>query len=108
MSRYTFPPSDIPASPNNQNATVVVHSGAAYQQNTLRNIALVTEREYKNRVMQRSFIISTIVLLVIVIIAAFIPTVIQFISSRSDSQTKLVIVNNAGPVDNLKGDALTT
>jgi ABC-2 type transport system permease protein len=87
----------------------VVRSGVAYRQNTLRNIGLVTEREYKSRVTQRSFIISTIFMIVIIIIAAFLPTIIQFFASRSSSnvQTRLVILNNAGSVGDRQGDGLT-
>lgn len=107
MSKNTLSPSDVPASSKDQNATVVVRSGAAYKQNTLRNIGLVTGREYKSRVTQRSFILSTIFMIVILIIGAFVPTIIQFFASRSNSQTKLVIVNNAGAVGNLQGDTLT-
>jgi ABC-2 type transport system permease protein len=106
MSKNTLAPTDESSSLNNQNATVAVRSGMAYQQNTVRNIGLVTGREYKNRVTQRSFLISTILLLVIVSIAAFIPTAIQFFTSRSNSQIKLVVVNNAGEVGGMSGDTL--
>jgi ABC-2 type transport system permease protein len=89
-----------------QKATAVGSSGAASQHN-LRNIGLIIEREYKNRVTQRSFIISSIILLVIVFIATFTPTIIQFINSRSTSQTSIALVNNAGTVAGLNTTALT-
>ena len=85
---------------------VAVSAGGAATQHTWRNIRLIVGREYKNRVTQRSFIISTIVILVLVVIAAFIPTIIQLIASKSNSQTKIVVVNNAGPVAGLNNDAL--
>ncbi len=85
---------------------VAVSAGGAATQHTLRNLRLIVGREYKNRVTQRSFIISTIVILVLVVIAAFIPTIIQLIASKSNAQTKIVVVNNAGPIAGLNNDAL--
>jgi ABC-type Na+ efflux pump permease subunit len=78
--------------------TVAVSSGGAAAQHTLRNIRLIIGREYTYRVTQRSFIISSIILLVVVAIAAFIPTIVQFIASGTNSQTHIVVVNNAGTV----------
>src|SRR5712692_78705 len=85
---------------------VAVSAGGAATQHTWRNLRLIVGREYKNRVTQRSFIISTIVILVLVVIAAFIPTIIQLIASKSNAQTKIVVVNNAGPIAGLNNDAL--
>jgi ABC-2 type transport system permease protein len=85
---------------------VAVSSGGAANQNTLRNIGLIVGREYKNRVTQRSFIISTIIILVLVIIGACVPTIFQYFASTSNSQTKMVVVNNAGTVGGLNGDTL--
>lgn len=90
-----------------QKATAVGSSGAASQHN-LRNIGLIITREYKNRVTQRSFIITSIILMVIIFIVTFIPTIIQLISSGSTSQTSIVMVNNAGPVAGLNTAALTS
>src|SRR5260370_433206 len=53
-----------------QRAVAVSSSGAAAQ-STPRNIRLIIGREYKNRVTQRSFLITSIILLVIVFLAAF-------------------------------------
>src|ERR1700680_5105950 len=78
-------------------AVAVSSSGAAIQ-NTSRNIRLIIGREYKNRVTQRSFIITSIILLVIVFLAAFIPTIVQFvqhITAQPGSQTRVVVVNDA-------------
>jgi ABC-2 type transport system permease protein len=85
---------------------VAVTSGGAATIHTWRNLRLIVGREYKNRVTQRSYIISTIVILVLVVIAAFIPTIIQLIASKSNAQTKIVVVNNAGPIAGLNNDAL--
>jgi len=85
---------------------VAVSAGGAATQHTWRNIRLIVGREYKNRVTQRSFIISSIVILALVVIAAFVPTVIQYFASNSNSQTKMVVVNNAGPVAGLDGNSL--
>src|SRR5579863_417671 len=85
---------------------VAVSTGGAATQHTWRNIRLIIGREYKNRITQRSFIISSIVIMVLVVIAAFAPTVIQLIASNTSSQTKIVVVNNAGPIAGLSNDAL--
>jgi len=50
---------------------------------------------------ERSFIISSIVLLALVAIAAFIPTIVQLIAERTNSQTHVVVVNNAGTIAGL-------
>ena len=106
MSKQTLPTSEQEASTENR-ASVVVSRGGAANQHTWRNIGLIIGREYKNRVTQRSFIIGTIILLVVVIIAAFIPTVIQLITAKTNSQTKIAIVNNAGSIAGLNGSILT-
>ena len=79
---------------------IEVSSGSAAAQHNLRNIGLIIGREYKNRVTQRSFIITGVILLVIVFLAAFIPTVIQLVSSGSNSsgQTSIAVVNEAGSI----------
>jgi ABC-2 type transport system permease protein len=80
------------------------HTGA----NTWRNIRLITGREYKNQVTQRSFKITSILFLTIIVLGAFVPTVIQFITMHTGatSQTKMVIINNAGNVVDMNGDTL--
>src|ERR1700680_1663543 len=92
--------------PEQEQGAVAVSSGGAATQHTLRNIRLIVGREYKNRVTQRSFLISTIVILVLVVIAAFVPTIIRYFVSTSNAQTKIVVVNNAGAIAGLDGDAL--
>ncbi len=98
----------LPETPEQQQQSpVIARSGSAANQNTLRNISLIIRREYKNRVMQRSFIIGTIVMLVLILIGACVPTIITYIASRSSSPTKLAVVNNAGTVAGLQGNTLT-
>src|ERR1700730_4127134 len=89
-----------------QPGIVAVSTGGAANQNTLRNISLIIGREYKNRVAQRSFIISTIIILVLVVIGACVPTIIQYFASTSNAQTKIAVVNNAGTVGGLSDDTL--
>jgi ABC-2 type transport system permease protein len=86
-------------------ATEVSSGGAA--RNNLRNIRLIIGREYKNRVTQRSFIITSVILLVIVFLAAFVPTIVQLITTRTGSQTHVVVVNDAGSVAGMNETALT-
>ncbi len=106
MSKQILPTPEQEAPEQNQ-ASVVVSRGGAANKNIWRNIGLITEREYKNRVAQRSFIIGTIVILILVVIAAFVPTIIQVIAAKTSSQTKIAIVNNAGPIAGLDGNTLT-
>jgi ABC-2 type transport system permease protein len=87
-------------------SAVAVGLGRYDQQNTPRNIGLIIAHEYKKRLAQRSFIISTIVILVLIIIASFIPTIVQYVSAISNTQTKVVIVNKAGSIAGMPNDAL--
>jgi ABC-2 type transport system permease protein len=92
-----------------EHQAIAVSSHGAATQNTLPNIRLIIGREYKNRLTQRSFIITSIILLVIVFIAPFIPTIVQLVQSRTagtPSQTQVVVVDNAGTVAGMNGTAL--
>jgi ABC-2 type transport system permease protein len=83
---------------------IAVSSGGAAGQNTLRNIRLIVGREYKNRLTQRSFIVASVILMVVVFILPFIPTIVQYVQSRtasSSSQTQVVVVNDAGSIAGL-------
>jgi ABC-2 type transport system permease protein len=91
-----------------QQSAVAISAGGAARQHTMRNIGLIIRHEYKRRVTQRSFIISTIIFLVLIAIAAFVPTIIQLIAAHSNSQTKIAVVNNAGSIGGLSGDTLTS
>jgi ABC-2 type transport system permease protein len=87
-------------------SAVAVGLGRYDQLNTLRNIGLIIAHEYKKRLAQRSFIISTIVILILIIIGSFVPTIIQYISATSTAQTKVVIVNKDGSIAGMNNDAL--
>jgi ABC-2 type transport system permease protein len=91
-----------------EQGAVAVSSGGAAAQNNLRNIGLIIGREYNNHVKARSFIITSVILLVVVFLAAFIPTIVQFIAARTSSQTQVVVVNNAGTIAGLNETALTS
>jgi ABC-2 type transport system permease protein len=81
---------------------IAVSSHGAAAQNTWRNMRLIIRREYRNRLTQRSFIIASIILMVIVFLLPFIPTIVQLVQSRqANSQTQVVVVNNAGSVAGL-------
>ncbi|HXX78446.1 MAG TPA: ABC transporter permease [Ktedonobacteraceae bacterium] len=105
MARDTITPSEghITEQETSDTSASLARSG---DQNNLRNIRLIIEREFKNRVSQRSFKISTAIILVLIVIASFIPTIVAYISSVTNSQTKVVIVNNAGTIAGMNNDAL--
>jgi len=79
-------------------AVMITAANHAASQNA-RNIPLIIEREYKARVQKRSFVVGTIILVVLVILAACVPTVIELISSNS--QSKIAVVNQANQVAGL-------
>ncbi|HWT80547.1 MAG TPA: hypothetical protein VN648_17320, partial [Candidatus Methylomirabilis sp.] len=81
--------------PQIQTTEAVTTGGAAARQ-TWRNIRLIIGREYTARVRGRGYRITTIILILAVVIGAFIPTILQYFSSRPAAQTSVVIVNNAG------------
>src|SRR5215472_9203657 len=92
-----------------EQGAVAVSSGGAAAQHTLRNIGLITGREYKNRVTQRSFVITSVILLVIVFLAAFIPTIVLLVqhgTAQPASQIRVAVVNNTGTVAGLSEAAL--
>src|SRR5450755_1560285 len=103
-NRATVPEQETPGQ---QPSTVTISAGGEARQQTLRNIGLIASYEYKKRIKQRSFIISTILILALVILGACIPTVIEYFTATSSSQTKLVVVNNAGPIAGMNDDALS-
>ncbi|HLJ34738.1 MAG TPA: hypothetical protein VKU38_13840, partial [Ktedonobacteraceae bacterium] len=94
-----------------EHRAIAVNSSGASARNTPRNIRLIIGREYKNRVTQRSFVITSIILLVIVFLAAFIPTIVLFvqhITAQPGSPTRVVVVNDAGTVAGLNEAMLTS
>ncbi len=64
--------------------------------NTWRNIQLIVSREYRARVYRRIFVIATVIMVVLVILASFVPTLVEFLSSNS--QTKINVIDNAGSI----------
>jgi ABC-2 type transport system permease protein len=86
---------------------ITVQSSPTINKHTLHNIQLISEREYKNRTRQRSFIISTIVMAVLIAIGTFVPTIIAYFSSRSTTQTTIAIVNHAGTIATLDTAGIT-
>ncbi|GCE09571.1 ABC transporter permease [Dictyobacter aurantiacus] len=103
-NKTVMPPVDE-AAPVTHN-TEVVRSGRDSRSNTWRNISLIARREYKNRVTQRSYIITTVLFVLFALIGSCVPTVIQFFAARSNSQSHVTIVNNAGTTAGLSGDSL--
>ena len=89
-----------------QDALASSKGGAAHQQ-TLRNIGLIASYEFRKRIKQRSFIVVTIIMLVLVVLGACAPTVIQYFTATSSSQTKMVVVNNANTIATMNDDALS-
>lgn len=90
-------------------ASVAVSSGGAAALHNWRNIRLIIGHEYKNRVTQRVFIITSVILLVIVFLAPFIPTAVQLVQriiARPALQTQVVVVNSAGTVADLNETTL--
>ncbi|HVB23331.1 MAG TPA: ABC transporter permease [Ktedonobacteraceae bacterium] len=105
MARNTL--SAPPQQPREQEPNAVtVKLGRTADQNTPRNIGLIVEYEYKKRLTQRSFIISTIIILILIALGSCVPTVIQYITATSNSQTKMAVVNNAGPIAGMNDDQL--
>ncbi len=91
--------------PQEPNA-VAVNLGRTADQNTLRNIGLIVAYEYKKRLTQRSFILSTIIILILIVLGSCVPTVIQYITATANTQTKITVVNNAGPIAGMNNDQL--
>jgi len=63
---------------------------------TWRNIRLILVREYLARVRRKIFVISTVILVLMVVVSSFVPTIIQWFSSNF--QTKLAVIVSTGPV----------
>lgn len=83
------------------------HGDRSTHQNTLRNIGLITGREYKSQVTQRSYKVVTIIYLVAITIGAFVPTIIQYIQAHTNAQTKIAIINTAGSIAGMSDASLT-
>jgi len=107
MSKNPEEPPEKERSAQEHKAAAVSTDNAAAQ-NNWRNIRLIIGREYKNQVTKRGYKISTVLLLALVVIAAFIPTIIQLVTERTNAQIQVVVVNNAGTVAGLNDSALVS
>lgn len=92
--------------PEQEQKAVTISTGGAATQNNLRNIRLIIGREYKNLVTQRSFRITSVILLILVIVGACVPTIVQFFASRANTQTSITVVNDAGTIAGLDNSTL--
>jgi len=92
--------------PQEESGPIAVGVSQAAKQNTPRNIGLIIEYEYKKRLSQRSFRISTIIILILIILGSFVPTIVAYVSSIMNTQTKVVVLNNAGPIAGMNDGAL--
>ena len=93
--------------PAAQQSPLAIGRGGVAHRQTLRNIGLIANYEFRKRVKQRSFIVVTIIILVLVILGACVPTAIGYFTSTSSSQTKLVVANHAGAIAGMNEDALS-
>src|SRR5579884_2203333 len=93
--------------PVGEQTTPTISRGGAARQQSLRNIRLIAGYEFWKRIRQRSFIIITIFMLVLVIIGACVPTVIQYFTATSSAQTKIVVLNNASSIAGMNDDTLS-
>jgi ABC-2 type transport system permease protein len=80
--------------------------GSVTRRQTLRNIGLIAGYEFTRRIRQRSFMIATILLLILVALGACVPTVVAYFTARSTSQAKMVVVNNAGLIAGMSNEML--
>lgn len=92
--------------PVQEQSVFAIGTGSATRRQTLRNIGLITSYEFSKRIRQRSFIISTIIMLILVVLGACVPTVVAYVTATSTSQAKLVVVNHAGPLAGMNNEAL--
>lgn len=92
--------------PARKQSVGAISTGGATRRQTLRNIGLVVGYEFRKRIRQRSFILTTILMLILVILGACVPTVVAYFTASSNAPTKLVVVNNAGPIAGMNDAAL--
>lgn len=102
MARSTLSPDPV----KQETAVPAANRDHAGRANTLRNIRLISRREYKNQVTRRSFLITTIIYTLGIIVAAFVPIIIQAVTAHGSSQTHLTVINQAGSVANMDDSEL--
>jgi ABC-2 type transport system permease protein len=90
-----------------EQSRLFISRGGAARRQTLRNIGLIAGYEFRKRVRQRSFIIITILILVLVILGACVPTIVQYFTATSSTQTTMVVVNNTGSIAGMNDEALS-
>ncbi|MGZ3623326.1 MAG: ABC transporter permease [Ktedonobacteraceae bacterium] len=94
--------------PQEESGPLAVGMSQAGEQNTPRNIGLIIVYEYKKRLSQRSFKISTAIILILILLGSFVPTIVAYVSSQMNTQKKVVVVNTAGPIAGMNNGALLT
>jgi len=94
--------------PQEESGPLAVGVSQAAEQNTPRNFGLIIAYEYKKRLSQRSFKISTAIILILIILCSFVPTIVAYVSSLVNTQTKVVVVNTAGSIADMNNGALLT
>ena len=62
----------------------------------MNRILLVAKREWRERIRQRSFRIVTLINIVIILIAASLPTVIAYFQDGTSDATTVAVVDDAG------------
>jgi ABC-2 type transport system permease protein len=61
----------------------------------MNRILLIAKREWKERIRQRSFRIATLINLIVVLVAASIPTAIAYFQDDSPDSTRVAVVDSA-------------
>lgn len=85
---------------------VPANKGAAVRRQMLHNIGLIAGYEFRRRIRQRSFLITTIIMLVLVAIGACVPTIVAYITANSQTRVTMVVLNRAGPIAGMSDEAL--
>ncbi|MCC6705261.1 MAG: ABC transporter permease [Thermomicrobiales bacterium] len=62
----------------------------------MNRILLIARREWKERVRQRSFRVATLINLVVILIAASVPTVIAYFQDDTTGSTTVAVIDEAG------------
>lgn len=95
-----------PPTPTSEPASLTIHLGRTGSPISFRNVGLIFAYEYKKRVTQKSFIIMTIIMLLLIVLASCVPMLLQYITSMSAVQTKITILNHAGTIAGLDNEGL--
>lgn len=74
-----------------------------------RNVLLIFRREYKNQVTRRSFLVTTVICAIILILVSLLPTIIAVVQAHANAQpspSHLVVIDHAGEVAGMSGRTL--